>query len=62
MSKISERSWQTLSIGIAIAIGTLPIALTMVAINSGSISYKSSEAEINLQGKASMKSYQSKLP
>ena len=51
LNKVGEKSWQTLSIGIAIAIGTSPIAGTLLLINSGSLSIKTEDRTIDFVGK-----------
>ena len=51
LSKLSDRVYLTLSIGIAIAIGTSPVAATLLLINSGSLSIKTENREIDFKGK-----------
>lgn len=51
LNKLSDRSWQTLSIGMAIAIGTSPIALTILLANSGSLKIKTPERQIDFEGR-----------
>ena len=51
LSKLSDRVYLTLSIGIAIAIGTTPVAATLLLINSGSLSIKTENREIDFKGK-----------
>lgn len=52
LSKLSDRVYLTLSIGIAIAIGSTPLSATLLLINSGSLSIKSAQREIEFKGKA----------
>ena len=61
LSKVSERSWQTLSIGLAIAIGTSPIAGTLLLINSGSLSIKTPERTIDFKGKGKLLTVDSQM-
>ena len=51
LNKVSEKSWQILFIGLSVAVGTLPIALTILVINTGGIQYKTDSREIYLNGK-----------
>ena len=51
LNKVGEKSIQTLSIGLAIAIGTLPLAGTLILINSGSLSIKTEDRSIDFVGK-----------
>ena len=51
LNKVGEKSIQTLSIGLAIAIGTLPLAGTFILINSGRLTIKTEDRSLDFVGK-----------
>ena len=51
LDKLSDKGKIVLFAGLAIALATLPTAVALVLINSGSIEYKTEDTEINLKGK-----------
>lgn len=51
LNKVGEKSIQTLSIGLAIAIGTLPLAGTFILINSGRVTIKTEDRSLDFVGK-----------
>ena len=51
LDKLSQKGKLIIFAGLAVAVATLPTAIALVLINSGSLEFKNQDTEINLKGK-----------
>ena len=51
LDKLSDRCWEILFVGLAIAIASCPIALMLLATQGGGLEYKTADRTIYLKGK-----------